>query len=177
MNNNDKDPNKKTEEELKRLIEELKSRERGKRTFASFGFRLHHDYAVHLILSLGVNTLLLAVITGLSIAINEPLIHTNNLVGFVIAALMFTLIENTIKILVYRYAFKAVLYSAGLLSYAITLLVLYVVNLIMKNDFYFDNMLYLVIFTLGFSFFRVILTTYIRRWIYTKNIHLTGGKK
>ena len=177
MNNKQQDPDKKTEEELKKLIEELKNKQRGKRTLIHFGFMLHRDYLVHLTLSFLVNTLMLAVITGLSIAINEPLVHMTNLVGFLLASVIFTLIENLVKILVYRYAFSAVLYSAGLLSFAITFIVLYIVDVIMHTNFYFDNALYLLVFTIGFSFFRVVMTTYLRRWIYMKNIRFTGGKK
>ena len=101
----------------------------------------------------------------------------NGITSFLLAAVLLTLIANVIKILIYRYAFRAILYSMGLLSLAVTFVILYVVDLIMQGNFHFDNVFRLLIFTLGFTFFRLVLSTYVRRWIYTKNIKLSGGKK
>lgn len=177
MNNNNQDPNKKTEEELKKLIEELKRKNNKRRAFINFGFMLHRDYLVHLVLSLAVNTLILAVVMGLSIGIGDPLVEMKDIASFLLAAIVFTLIENLIKILVFRYAFRAILYSMGLLSITITYLVFYAVDLIMQDGFVFDNAISLLLFTIGFTFFRIILSTYLRRWIYTKNLSIIGGKK
>ena len=177
MNNNQQDPNKNTEEELKRIIEELRRNNSKRKSILNFGFMLHHDYLVHLILSLSINTLILAVVMGLAIGIGDPLVEMNGITSFLLAAVLLTLIENVIKILIYRYAFRAILYSMGLLSLAVTFVILYVVDLIMQGNFHFDNVFRLLIFTLGFTFFRLVLSTYVRRWIYAKNIKLSGGKK
>ena len=176
MNDNQQDPNKKTEEELKRIINEFKKNNK-RRTMHNFGFMLHQDYLIHLLLSLAINTLILAVVMGIAIGIGDPLVHMQSLTSFLIAALLLTLMENLIKILVYRYAFKAILYSMGLLSVSITFVILYLIDLILQGNFHFENILRLLIFTIGFTFFRLVLSTYIRRWVYTKKLTLTGGKK
>ncbi len=177
MNNNRQDPDKKTEEELKRLIEELKQQNSKKRTFTNFGFMLHRDYFVHLTLSLAVNTLILAVVMGLSIGIGDPLVEMDNIASFLLAAVLLTLMENLVKILMFRYAFRAILYSFGLLSVITTFVMLYLVDLILQGGFHFSNIVRLIIFTIGFTFFRLVLSTYLRRWVYTKRISFTGGKK
>ncbi len=177
MNNNNRDPNKRTEEELKKLIEELKQKESRKRTFMNFGFMLHRDYLVHLVLSLAINTLILAVVMGIAIGVNEPLVAMDNIISFLLASLSLTLMENLVKILLFRYAFRAILYSLGLLSFIVTFVMLYLVDVMLQGGFHFENILKLLIFTVGFTLFRMILSTYIRRWIYTKNILSTGGKK
>lgn len=177
MNNNHEDPNKPSEEELKRIIEELRQNSSKRKSMLNFGFMLHKDYLIHLLLSLAINTLILAVVMGLAIGVGDPLVQMNDIATFLLAAVLLTLIENTIKILLYRYAFRAILYSVGLLSITITFIIFYVIDLILQGHFHFTDMLRLLIFTIGFTFFRLVLSTYVRRWIYTKNIRLTGGKK
>ncbi len=177
MNHKQEDPDKRTEEELKRLINELKQKENKRRTMITFRFMLHKEYAVHLVLSLAVNTLILAVVMGLSIGINNPLVQMENIVSFLFAAVLLTLIENLIKILLFRYAFRVIMYSLGLLPLMVTFLILYSVDMLLQDRFHFNNVLSLGIFTIGFTFFRLILSTYLRHWIYTKKISFIGGKK
>ncbi len=169
MNDNHHDPKKNSDEELKKLIDELKRRNYKNSVFTSFGFMLHRDYVVHLLLSLGINIIIMATVMGISIGIGEPLVATNSIMGFLLAATLLTLLENMVKILLYRYAFRAILYSLGILSLAITMLIFYVINLIMQEGFYFESFIYLLIFTVGFTFFRLVLSTYVRRWMYIKN--------
>lgn len=175
--NSNQDPNKHSEEELKRLIEELRRNNSKRKSMLNFGFMLHRDYLVHLLLSLTINTLILAVIMGLAIGVGDPLVEMHGITSFLLAAVLLTLMENMIKILLYRYAFRAILYSVGILSYAITFVIFYVIDLILQGNFHFNNVFRLLIFTLGFTFFRLVLSTYVRRWVYTKNIRLTGGRK
>ena len=71
---NDKDPKKPSEEEIKKLIEQLKKNNSTKNTAVSFGFLLHRNYVVHMVFSLVINFLISAVVIGLAIGIKHPLI-------------------------------------------------------------------------------------------------------
>jgi uncharacterized membrane protein YvlD (DUF360 family) len=177
MNNNKKDPRDYSEEELKKLIEELKRSKQKKNTLLNFGYMLHKDYLIHLLLSFAINLLMLAVVMGLLIGIGDSLVELDSLTSFLIAAALLTLMENFIKILLYRYAFKLILYSLGILSMAITVVLFYTIDIILKGNFHFASFIHLLIFTVGFTFFRLILSTYIKRWIYKRNISTLGGKK
>lgn len=176
MNPNKQDPNKKSEEELKKLIDELKKNSEKRKSAFNFGFMLHRDYLIHILLSLAINTVILAVVMGIAIGIGDPLIEMNGILSFLLASMLLTLLENFVKILLYRFAFKAVLYSFGLLSVSITFVLFYVVDEILQGNFHFTNILNLLVFTIGFTFFRLVLSTYVRRFLYTKNMTLTGGK-
>ena len=172
MNNNNQDPNKKSKDELKKLLDELKHKNSRKNKFSYFGFMLHKDYVIHLLLSFGINIVMMATVMGISIGIGEPLAIISDITSFLLVTILLTLIENMIKILLYRYAFRAILYSLGLLSFATTMLIFYVITLIMHEGFHFDNFLNLFIFAIGFTFFRLVLSTYVRRWMYMKNNRL-----
>jgi hypothetical protein len=45
---NSKDPKKPSEEEIKRIFEQIKKNRSGKNTAISFGFLLHSNYVVHI---------------------------------------------------------------------------------------------------------------------------------
>ncbi len=176
MNKDPKDPNKDPREELKKLIEELESYKKQRQTNISYAFLLHKNFAIHMLLSLIVNFLMSATIIGLSIAFDYPLVEME-LLGFVFAVLLLTLIENFIKILLFKYALRAVLYSLGILSWLVQFIVWYIITLIIGDAFAFASVWDLMIFSILFTIMRFILSVYIRRWMFSRPRLIIGGKK
>jgi uncharacterized membrane protein YvlD (DUF360 family) len=172
---NDKDPKKPSEEEIKRLIEQLRKNNGGKNTALSFGFLLHKNYVVHMFFSIVINFLISAVIIGLATGIKQPLIEME-ILGYVLAIILLTLIENFVKILMFKYFMRIMILSMGLLSVLIQILILAVIDLILIEGFHFIGIEHLIIFSFAFSILRFVLSTYIRRWLYTKKITFLEGR-
>lgn len=172
---NDKDPNKPSEEEIKKLIEQLKKNKSGKNTAISFGFLLHRNYIVHMVFSVVINFLISAVVIGLAVGINQPLIEFE-LFGYVLAIILLTLIENFVKILMFKYFMRIMILSMGLLSVLVQIMILLFIDQVLVQGFHFIGVEHLIIFAFGFSILRFILSTYIRRWLYTKKITFLEGK-
>ena len=178
-NNNDKnnkDPKKPTEEELLALLEELKRKKGSKGVPLSLGFLLHRNYLIHLLLSFGINFLISAVVLGLAIGIGQPLIDIS-FIGYVIAITLLTLIENVVKLLLFKYLTRIMILSMGILSVFVQIIILYGVDLIVNPGFAFNGIEHLFIFAFTFSILRVILSNYIRRWLYKERLILFGGKR
>ena len=176
MNNNPNDPKKDSEEELKRLIKELEEISKKKQTAVSYAFLLHKNYAVHMFLSLFVNLLMAATVIGLSIAFGYPLVDME-IEGFIFAMILLTIMENLVKILLFKYALRFVLYSLGTLSWLVQFVLLYAITLIVNQGFTFASVWNLMIFSVFFTLLRFILSVYIRRWGFQKNHIFFGGRK
>jgi len=175
-NNKDhKDPKKPTEEELLALLEELKRTKGKKGVPLSLGFLLHRNYLIHLLLSFGINFLISAVVLGLAAGIKQPLIDIT-FPGYVLAIILLTLIENFVKILLFKYLTRLMILSMGIFSVLVQIVILYIVDLIVQNGFEFNGIEHLFIFAFIFSILRVILSNYIRKWLYKERLILFGGK-
>ncbi len=180
MNPNDhkdeKDPNKLTEEEILQLLEELKKRKKSKRVSITLGFMLHKNYVVHMILSLSVNLLISAVVFGLAIGVNQPLVDMN-ILGFLLAIILLTLVENFVKILMFKYLARAMIFSMGLLNVMAQIIILFAIDSILVEGFHFLYIESLIIFAFLFSLFRLGVSIYLRKWIYSEELVFFGGKK
>lgn len=174
--NKDKDPNKLDEEEMLALLDELKKRKHSKKVSVSLGFLLHRNYMIHMVLSLGVNFLIAAVVFGLTVGINQPLVAMN-VTGFIMAFMLLTLIENFAKILLFKYLARAMILSMGLLSVVVQILILYSIDMIIVDGFHFINVENIIIFAFSFSILRLVFATYLRRWLYNDRIVFLGGGK
>lgn len=173
----DKDPNKFTEEELQDLLEELKKKKKTTRNMSVvLGFMLHKNYVIHMILSLAINLLIFAVVLGLAIGINAPLVEMT-LPGFIFAVILLTLIENFVKILMFKYLTRIMLMSMGMLSVMVQIIVLYLVDLILVEGFHFIGIERLIAFAFVFSLLRLIISIYLRRFLYHEKVVLMGGRK
>lgn len=176
MNQNNKDPKKPTEEELMKLLEELKKnqKKKSKKLSLAFGFLLHKNYLIHLALSYGVNLVLFAVIIGLTTGINQPLLDIN-LPGFFLGITLFTLVENFIKILMFRYFLRFMILSLGLFSLLLQIIVLVIIDYY-TYGFTFSGVTEIIVFAFIFSIFRLIAAIYLRRILYGEYVTFIGGK-
>ncbi len=174
-NNNKKDPKKPTEEELRTLLEELKKKKNGKSVPLSLGFLLHRNYLIHLLLSLLINFLISAVVLGLALGIHQPLIRIS-FPGYIIAIVLLTLIENLVKMLMFKYLTRLMILSMGILSVFVQIIILYSISLIVYEGFEFNGIEHLIVFAFIFSILRVILSNYIRKWLYRERLIIFGGK-
>lgn len=173
----DKDPNKLSEEEIKELLEQLKKQKKtSKNLSVTLGFMLHKNYVIHMALSLGINLLMFAVVLGLGIGIDMPFV-TMTVPGFLFAVVLLTLIENFVKILLFKYVLRIILLSMGLLSVTVQIMVLYLVDVILVEGFHFIGVDRLIVFAFAFSILRLIISTYLRKLIYNERIVFIGGKK
>ncbi|MDO9629917.1 MAG: hypothetical protein Q7I99_08440 [Acholeplasmataceae bacterium] len=172
----DKDPNKLTEEELLELLEELKKRKKSKGVSVTLGFMLHKNYVIHMILSLSINILIAAVVFGLGIGINQPFVNMT-VVGFMLAIILLTLVENYVKILMFKYAARAMILSMGLLNVMAQIIIWYAIDMLLVQGFHFINIESLIIFAFVFSAFRLVISIYLRKWIYSEKLVFFGGKK
>jgi hypothetical protein len=172
---NSKDPKKPSEEDIRKIYEQLKKNRSGKNTAISFGFLLHSNYVVHMTFSLLINFLISAVVIGLAVGINQPLIDIT-ILGYVFGIILLTLIENFVKILMFKYFMRMLILSMGLLSVLTQIIILYLIDFIITTGFHFPGVEQLIIFSFGFSILRFILSIYLRRWLYTKKIRFLEGK-
>lgn len=172
---NEKDPKKPTDEDIKRLMEQLKKNKSGKNTAISFGFLLHRNYVVHMTFSFLINFLISAVVIGLAIGVKAPLLEMT-VIGYILGVILLTLIENFVKILMFKYFMRILILSMGLLSVLIQILILYLVDSIVTTGFHFPGVEQLIIFSFIFSGLRFILSVYLRRWLYTKKIKFLEGR-
>jgi len=173
--NDDKEPEKMTEEELLALLEELKKRKKSKNVSVAFGFMMHKNYLIHLGLSLFINLVISAMVFGLAIGIQMPLIEIQ-VIGFVIAMILFTFVENFVKILLFKYFARAMILSMGLLSVAVQIIILFFIDLVVTEGFHFQAIENLIVFAFAFSIFRLFVSIYIRKWLYREKIVFFGGK-
>ncbi|MBN2300148.1 MAG: hypothetical protein JXC31_03050 [Acholeplasmataceae bacterium] len=174
-NKNDKDPKKPTEEELLALLEELKNKKKNRNIPLSLGFLLHRNFVVHLGLSLIINYVIAAVVLGFAAGIHQPLMEIN-LLGFMIGIILLTLIENFVKILMFKYFLRIMILSVGILSVFVQIIVLYAIDLILAKGFGFNGIEHLFVFAFSFSILRVITSNYLRRWLYKERLTIFGGK-
>lgn len=176
IDNNDKKPEKLTDEELKAILEELKSRKRNKDIPLTLGFLLHRNYLAHILLSFGLNYLLSAVVIGLASGIKQPLMEIT-IIGFLLGITLLTLIENFVKILLFKYALRIMIFSIGLLSVFVQIIILYVIDLLLGPSFSFYAVEHIFVFAFLFSIFRVTISSYIRKRIYQERLIIFGGIK
>lgn len=174
-NNNDKDPKKPTEEELLALLKELKDRNKNKRIPLSLGFLLHKNYVIHMVLSLIINFVISAVVLGLAAGIGQPLMEITVL-GYILGIVLLTVIENFVKILMFKYLLRIMILSLGILSVFVQIIILYGIDLLLQQGFKFEGVESLFIFAFVFSILRVICSNYIRRWLYRERLTIFGGK-
>ncbi len=173
----DKDPNKLSEEELKAILEELKKQKKtSKHLSVALGFMLHKNYVIHILLSLGINLLIFAVVLGLAIGIDMPIV-TMTLTGFIIAVMLLTLLENFVKILLFKYVARVMIFSMGLMSVMVQIIILYGIDLMLTEGFHFVSVESLIVFAFVFSLLRLIISIYLRRFLYNEKIVFMGGKK
>lgn len=167
----DKDPNDLDEEELKALIESLKKNQgQGpKRVAISLGFMLHRNFMIHMALSFTVNYILSAAVFGLFIGLNMTILNMT-FVGYLLGIFLFTLAENFVKILMFKYATKIMLYSMGAVSILIQVLIFYAVDRILVQGFHFITVEGLILFSFVFTLLRLVLSVYIRLWFSNEKI-------
>lgn len=162
-----------SEEEILELIEQLNQHKQNKSIAISLGFLLHPNYVIHLALSFGINLLLTAVVFGLAAGINQPMVVMTAL-GYFIAITLLTLSENFVKILLFRYLPRAMIMSMGTINVMTQILILLAIDRLLEVGFHFTGFEALIIFSVLFSIFRLVFSTYLRRTIYTRRIR-SGG--
>jgi hypothetical protein len=119
--------------------------------------------------------LISAVVIGLASGINQPLVELQ-VIGYVLAIILLTMIENFVKILMFKFFMRAMILSMGLLSILVQILILAFIDMILIEGFQFINVEHLIIFSFIFTILRFVLSTYIRRWLFMKKIRFLEGK-
>src|SRR5690554_4193212 len=165
--NNKNDKNEKDLEELKKILKNDDNKKIG----LLLGFYLHENFSIHILLTIVINLISGGVIIGLS-NISYKIIEVNSYIAFFIAFLFYSLLEISIKTLLIRFIWKIIIQSLGLIFFVINIVFFFIVSLLVDNFSFFNNLSNILIFTIIFMIFRILLTTVIKRI----NIPL-GGKK
>lgn len=173
----DKEKDELTEEDIQKIIDELKQQKSSKKIAISFGFLNHPNFIVHLIMSFLINLLISAVVFGLASGINQKIVIMTP-VGFFIAITFLTFVENFVKILSFKYFPRVMMMSFGSLNVILQIIILFSIDKLMEVGFHFTSFEALVVFSIIFSIFRFILSNYIRKtrllrrlkWSYKLNI-------
>lgn len=158
----DKEKEELTEEEIYKLIEELKKQKSNKKIAISLGFLNHPNYIVHLMISFIMNILLSAVVFGLGSGLNQKIVIMNPL-GFFIAITLLTVVENFVKILFFKYFPRVMMMSFGSLNVVLQIVILFIIDKLIEVGFHFTSFEALVMFSIIFSIFRFVLSNYIRK--------------
>ncbi len=158
-----KDHDELSEEELKELIEQFKNQKNTRKISLSLGFMLHRSFGMHMLLSFAVNLLIGAVVNGLAIGLGAPLMVLT-ISGFFVGITLLTLAENLVKLLLFRFLFKWMIYSFGVLNIVAQILILYLISQTFGKGFEFLGLHHLFIFSLLFTGLRLMMSTYIRLW-------------
>ena len=132
-------------------------------------FQLHTKYSVHLMISFTINTLIAAAVIGFSHGLKFPFLRFDVL-AFLIAIVFLTLLENMIKIILYRFLFKYMLLSFGLISFIILLIIFYLLDILLGQTFEFLGMDALMLFILSFQVLRYITTILYQRYRWHKTL-------
>jgi uncharacterized membrane protein YvlD (DUF360 family) len=176
LNEDPKDPKKDKDDELEKLIKELEQYHGQRKHAISYAFLLHKNYIVHLILSFLVNLTMAMTVIGISLAFDYRIVEIE-IVGFILAIALLTVIENFVKILLFKYAIRVIIYSLGILSWLVQVVIWYLITLLIPQGFIFFSAWDLIVFSIMFTLMRFIISVYLRRWLYQKDHLFKGGKK
>jgi hypothetical protein len=130
------------------------------------GMILHLNFGMHILLLLIVNFFLGGITYGLSSRF-YPIISLDSIEAFIVAIVLFTLIEVFIKGLMVRYLYTYVLMSFGVMFYLSNLLAFWLVDLTIAQVSFLYDSANIFIFTFIFMMIRILFTKYVRgsKWI------------
>lgn len=162
MNDKDNKPNRDADEEISDVLNAKNPYKVG----YQLGFILHKHFSMHVLLTLVINLTCGAIVIGL-LGIMHPVVQVYSIVGFVIAMVLYTLMELVVKLLMIRFIWKIVIQSFGLLFFIVNVSLFFIVELSVENFTFLYEPSNIFIFTLVFMMTRLLFTTYVRkaRWI------------
>lgn len=139
---------------------------------ARFGFFLHHNFGIHLLLVLFFNFISAIVAVGLLELFKSPALSFD-IIGFVLFIIIVTLIEVIIKIFVLRHFIDLIFKTKGIITFVLQNIIFYVATLFVNNvEFNKVIVLNILVFSLIFFIIRFFLIN-----IYQKNIMIKYRKK
>lgn len=148
---------KKIEDLIEKALEKRKKNQ-------GFIFRLHPKIEVHLLILLLINMISGVVAIAFGHLFKIDLIEYT-LLSLVVFIVLSTIVEFIVKVIVYQYIHMVNVFMVGIPSYIIQCLLFYGVSSVTKA-FNFIGLKSLLIFTLIFMIFRIILTLIIRRYTF-----------
>ena len=138
-----------SEEELKKVVDRLKSEVNGPKVIKSNIF-YHQNIAIHLLISLIINIIAGITLIGIT-ELTTPLVEWT-LLSFFIAITLFTLISNILTIIAGYLLIKKILYWFGIVHYIIMGLSFFLASVIAQYNFNFMGSAFnLIMFTTLFS--------------------------
>lgn len=167
MNHND--DNNDHDKDLEELEKPIKAKD-NKRIGLLFGFYLHDNFGIHILLTTIINLIVGGVVVGLS-GITYKVVEINSLVAYIFVFLFFTLLEVSIKTLLIRFIWKIIIQSLGLILFIVNVLFFLLIEKMVNNFSFLNNPSNIFIFTTFFMAFRILLISAFRR------LNLIGDKK
>ncbi len=154
----DQDPNDLDEEKLKQILSEKTPLKIG----YHFGYILHPNFGMHILLTFLLNLLVGGVVTGLFIAV-YPIIHIENLTAFFFGIILFTMMELVIKMIMIAYLWRIIIQTFGLLFFILNVGLFYVMDLMIEPIHFLYDASNIFVFTLSFMVVRLLFSLYIRK--------------
>ena len=148
------------EAQLRKMIEKDEIYQRQKRIGLLFSPGLHHNFFIHNILIILINTIVL------SSVIPNPF-NVNHLVMYFLGVLLFTFFELYIKLIVFKFLSGLINKSLGLLS-LVYVTPLFYLSIVYIGQVTFDKIYQGVVVFILFVLIRFILSYYIRTFFYSR---------
>ncbi len=150
------------EAQLRKMIEKDEIYQRQRRIGLLFSPGLHHNFFIHNILIILINTIVLSSVIGLTTFGN-----VNHLVMYFLGVLLFTFFELYIKLIVFKFLSGLINKSLGLLS-LVYVTPLFYLSIVYIGQVTFDKIYQGVVVFILFVLIRFILSYYIRTFFYSR---------
>jgi len=135
---------------------------------AKFGFFLHKNMGMHVLIVLILNTISLIVTVGLFELIGRPVLNFE-IAGFIFFVIVATLIEVSLKIFVLRHFINLIVKTYGFLLIILQVIIFFLSKLIVTEvSFAYMEVLSLIYMTLLFLLIRLVLIIIYQRYIMKK---------
>lgn len=154
--------------EVVNLIEEAtqkEDKESQKKVTLVLGFLLHPNKYWHMLLSFILNNLVAFPIIGIFRYFSYPLVTAPHFGYIIIALAFFTFGEFVVKMIIMKLMPKVMIYSFGLVFFALYFVIFALIGATMGNYFKFVSVDTWLVFVFTFSVTRLIVSVYYRRLI------------
>ncbi len=157
---NNKDEDQITEEDIKKLIEDLQKNKKTQKLITQSFFN-HPNMTISFLLSYVANLLVFASVSGILNQITQTIqIEWGS---YFIGVTLFSLMEFVIKIILLKFSLRLVLFSFGIVFLLTRSITLYLVSIIVPN-FNFISVSGLLIFAICFTVIKSILKAYAKKY-------------
>lgn len=137
---------------------------------AIFSSQIHNNFIINYLINLTLNLIILLSLLGLDIY-KEKLN-----ISFLYVTLIYTTIDVLLKYPYYKYLWKYIILSLGILNVVFNAIIFLGLINIFENSYYFKKLGEILIFVIIFSLLRRILKNYIKSYLIKKELKKDLGE-